>query len=394
MHSSQGSASASSPPITYITPSLITEASSRRPRAASSHALPPPARRARSRQDVVAQPFGRQSGQGARHRRGSRQHRRARRPNDRGVLGAGVVVRGGCARGPARRQAQAQVPRRRSRSGPGGREVAAATLYRCWCWPRTAPKVAAGALSSVVRAGKRGGARQRVRRARPAAVCSGADHRGQVATATAAARAASFSAKAVSAEARATRRRRARAQTRSPGASDSSRPPNTTSARCFTPPSSTGWGVTTATCSSRRWARRKGVDPDGRPTSTSFAASTSTPIFRRRRLSGPRAPSFGAFRCRTLPTYRPPRSLPVEHREIVRVREIVPAVPHLVPAVEERAVVRGRSRGGAGGGDGVGERRLALARGAGDAEPSGARARGEDGKCAAESITVREPAVQ
>ena len=42
------------------------------------------------------------------------------------------------------------------------------------------------------------------------------------------------------------------ANTESRRASDSSRPPNTTSARCFTPPSSIGWGVTTATCSSRR----------------------------------------------------------------------------------------------------------------------------------------------
>ena len=42
------------------------------------------------------------------------------------------------------------------------------------------------------------------------------------------------------------------AYTESRRASDSSRPPNTTSARCFTPPSSIGWGVTTATCSSRR----------------------------------------------------------------------------------------------------------------------------------------------
>ena len=89
---------------------------------------------------------------------------------------------------------------------------------------------------------------------------------------------------------------------------------------------------------------------------------------------------------------RPPRSLPVEHREIVRVREIVPAVPNPVPAVEERAVVRGR-RGGAGGG----ERRRAgvILRGeAAEHRALGCAEAGEDGGVPRGVAAVREPAVQ
>ena len=236
-------------------------------------------------------------------------------------------------------------------------------------------------LSSVTTAEARPSGRP-ARRAR--VLVRGADHRGQVERDLRGARALF-------------QRRRSRpklaplavasspsANTESRRASDSSRPPNTTSARCFTPPSSIGWGVTTATCSSRRPGEAEaGGDFD------ELRVDFDVDFFDDDAGTRARAELRAFFVAARLSHARPPRSLPVEHREIVRVREIVPAVPHLVPTVEERAVVRGDAAAPAEASDAVPAPSSAARRQ--NTAPSGAPRPARTAVCRAESPPSASP---